>query len=510
MEQSGLFQFSIDNAMEIIMIFDDSGTILYANQTAREKTEYYDELSGSLITRIFPEEFQLDNGGLSYTCKMDGTVQNMMVYRKNKTCFLVKAKLFIHKEETTRFTAPGMRFDDLPLYSGQQTYVCTAYDASKEEFLEKRVSNADREAEDALKVKSEFVANVTHELRTPMNGILGNTQELLELETQKDKLKLLQMIERGCRDMNAIINNVLDFSKLEAGKFTLELRKFEFRNMIDYVKSNHSSNITEKGLDFSVTVSPEMPKYIIADELRIVQILNNLISNAYKFTLVGSIHVEIVKTAQVGERVELFFMVMDTGIGIAKADQDKLFKSFSQVDASISRKYGGTGLGLNICKQLVELMGGNIHVESEVGKGTTFSFQIWVEIPEEEKLSESSEGNQENNQSTVFVSEYKTDLQSKGLIEKLQNLTEDHATEGVWEYGTVENSAELKKMMSKLILSVEMDNWEKGEMFAETVKQLVEGAPREVKSAALRMKMAVQKGDYEKAVAAFELLEKSL
>ena len=122
-------------------------------------------------------------------------------------------------------------------------------------------------------------------------------------------------------------------------------------------------------------IAPDIPEYLIGDELRISQILNNLISNACKFTSVGEIHVEAVKTSQSGNKVELFFVVMDSGIGIEKANMDKLFKSFSQVDASISRKYGGTGLGLNICKQLVELMGGNIHVESEVGKGTIFSFQ---------------------------------------------------------------------------------------------------------------------------------------
>jgi len=160
--------------------------------------------------------------------------------------------------------------------------------------------------------------------------------------------------------MNILINNILDFSKLEAGKFVLEPRKFNFRNMIDYVKGNHSNRIVEKGLDFSITVSPDIQECIVGDELRIVQILNNLLSNAYKFTSVGAIHVEIVKTAQIEKKVEIFFMVMDTGIGIAKADQDKLFQSFTQVDASISRKYGGTGLGLNITKQLVELMGGTV------------------------------------------------------------------------------------------------------------------------------------------------------
>jgi len=241
-------------------------------------------------------------------------------------------------------------------------------------------------------------------------------------------------------------------------------------------------------LDFSINVSPEIPEYIIGDELRIVQVLNNLISNAYKFTSVGGIHVEVVKTAGTERQIEIFFIVMDTGIGIAKADQDKLFQSFTQVDASISRRYGGTGLGLTICKQLIELMGGNIHVESDVGKGTTFSFAIWAGLPEEEQVKEPSSELLENH--------------------KVPNIVSSFITDKIWKYGEPENKEELDKKMSKLILSVEMENWEKAEMFAETIKQLVEEAPREVKSAALRMKMAVQKGDYEKATAAFENLQK--
>ncbi|MGN1187039.1 MAG: ATP-binding protein, partial [Lachnospiraceae bacterium] len=240
---------------------------------------------------------------------------------------------------------------------------------------------------------------------------------------------------------------------------------------------------------------------IIGDELRIVQVLNNLISNAYKFSSVGSIHVEVVKTAQTGSRMELFFMVIDTGIGIDKADQDKLFKSFSQVDASISRKYGGTGLGLNICKQLVELMGGNIHVKSEAGKGTMFSFNIWVETSEQ-----GTEGTAQKNETENTAGEY--DSKRQVLLNKLEHLNNEGVSDKMWKFGEAENLHELEKKMSKLILAVEMENWEKAEMFAETVKQLLEEAPSEVRSAALRLKMAVQKGDYEKTAAAFDKLKK--
>ncbi len=469
MKTDNLFQFSIDNALEFCVVFDSNGKIVYANKTAEEDFEYDDNLCGKYITELFPREIQMHSGVVKVECEKINDRLKLMAYRGNRTCFPVKAKVYTYQ-------------------NGAETLnVCMGYDVTNVNLLEKQIDQAEQETEDAQKVKTEFVANVTHELRTPVNGILGNTLELIKDETNPSKLKLLQLVERGCKDMNALINNILDFSKLEAGKFVLEPRKIDFRNMVEYIKGNHSNRIIEKGLNFSVNVSADIPQYVVADELRIVQILNNLISNAYKFTSVGGIHVEIVKTAQMDNKIELFFMVIDTGIGIAKSDQDKLFQSFTQVDASISRKYGGTGLGLNICKQLAELMGGTIHVDSDLGKGTTFSVAIWVELPEDEYIAGAPAINLEDN--------------------KPQNIAANFVNDKIWHYGEPENKEEIEKKMSKLILSVEMENWEKAEMFAETVKQLVEEAPREVKSAALRMKMAVQKGDYEKAQAAFEILQ---
>ena len=483
MRIDGLFQFSIDNALEIIIVFNNNMQIIYANQAARRKLEFAD-LEGHLVTDIFHGEVESDG-----TVVLNGgELREMMAYRSNNTCFPVEVRLLMYEEEQEKG-------------AGNPLYICMADDVTKMNSLEKEAVRAEQEAQKALKVKSEFVANVTHELRTPVNGIMGNTQELLESETDKDRIKLLRLVERGCRDMNSIINNILDFSKLEAGKFTLEPRRFNFTNMIEYVKSNHSNKITEKGLDFTVSISPEIPEYIIGDELRIVQVLNNLISNAYKFTAVGGIHVETVKTAQTGSRMELFFMVIDTGIGIAKSEQDKLFKSFSQVDASISRKYGGTGLGLNICKQLVELMGGSIHVKSDAGKGTMFSFNIWVEAPEQE-----TEGTVRKNEAENAEDEDET--RKKLLLNKLDSLNNTGVSDKMWKYGEPETLSELEKKMSKLILSVEMENWEKAEMFADTVKQLLEEAPPEVRNASLRLKMAVQKGDYEKTSAAFDKLKK--
>ena len=471
MYQDNLSTYILEHMGELVISFDDRGLISFGNKSAEEKLEFINQLRGTHISEIFPNEFtETEDGFETQVAFGTGETQSLMAYRLNKTCFPVEAK-----------------FSDL---NEDFEYVCIMEDVTSRNFLEKRIRQVEQDAEDALKVKSEFVANVTHELRTPVNGILGNTRDLISKIQDEKQLRTLDLMERGCNDMHTLINNILDFSKLEAGKFTLEKREFDFRKMVDYVKGNHIHKITEKGLEFFVTISPEVPTHIIGDELRIVQILNNLISNATKFTSVGKIAVEIVKTAQMGQRAELFFLVTDTGVGIARENLDKLFKSFSQVDASISRKYGGTGLGLNISKQLVEMMGGTITVQSELNQGTIFSFSVWVDLPEEEQ------GN------------------ATGTVDRMAFLTgvmqEREEEAHIKTFGTEENLAELDKNLSKLILCVEMENWEKAETFMTAVKQLTDAAPQEVRTATLRLKMSVQKADYEKTITAYDTLMQML
>ena len=475
-EKEGIFP--IDDALEMILMFDENGKILYANKLVREKLEYGDELCGKAIGDVFPNTFagtDADGGtGHDISSLAGEGIRNLVAYRKNTTCFPVEARI-VRSE-----SRPGL-------------YICMANDVLERKFLGREVERVREEAQQAMKVKSEFVANVTHELRTPVNGILGNIRELLGRETDGELLKSLRLIERCCGDMNKIINNILDFSKLEAGKFNLESRKFSFRGMMDYIKANHINRITEKGLGFFMTVSPQIPEYIIGDELRIVQILNNLLSNAQKFTSWGKITVEVLRTARVNDKIELFFLVSDTGIGISEEDKDKLFQSFSQVDASISRKYGGTGLGLNICKQLVELMGGRIEVESRKNKGSSFSFWIWVGACEDEEEVLQQPDDAMYTQESAAAAE-----------------AGDAEPENIRTFGTFENSQILKKNLSKLILCVEMENWEKAESFMETIRQLTEEAPQEVKRVVLRLKMAVQKENYDKVSKEYKALDELL
>lgn len=469
--------FPVEDALEMVLMFDGTGEITYANAAARSRLGYAPEgaedgLRGRQMGEVFPGVFRFPG---SVSGIPEGEERpHLVMYRRNRTCFPVEARF--------------LRDPDRGIF------VCMANDILEQEHLGREIEQVREEARQAARVKSEFVANVTHELRTPVNGILGNVRELLGGPLEEGRTaKALQLIERCCGDMNKIIDNILDFSKLEAGKFSLEPRKFHFRNMMDYVKSHHINKITEKGLEFFMTVSPQIPEYVIGDELRVVQILNNLLSNALKFTAIGKITVEVVKTARVNDKIELFFIVADTGIGFDKEDKKKLFQSFSQVDASISRKYGGTGLGLNICKQLVELMGGRIEVEGKKNRGSTFSFSIWVNAcaGEEEPAAQREEAE------IPFVS-------------SAASIHEEDSQEEIRQYGTPENQENLKKVLSKLILCVEMENWEKAEMFMETVRQLTEEAPREVKRVILKLKMAIQKENYDKITAEFDALNSFL
>ncbi|WP_318437552.1 two-component sensor histidine kinase BarA [Photobacterium leiognathi] len=235
---------------------------------------------------------------------------------------------------------------------------------------------AKKRAQEAARVKSEFLANMSHELRTPLNGVIGFTRQMLKTKLNTSQKDYLLTIENSANNLLTIINDILDFSKLEAGKLLLENIPFDFTDSLDEVMRLLAPSAHEKGLELTLKIDNRIPPGLIGDPLRIQQVVTNLIGNAVKFTEHGNIDVSVELKSDIDNNIELQFMVRDTGIGISERQQAQLFQAFSQADASISRRYGGTGLGLVITQKLVSQMGGEVSLTSRLHQGSTFWFTI--------------------------------------------------------------------------------------------------------------------------------------
>lgn len=241
---------------------------------------------------------------------------------------------------------------------------------------------AKKRAQEAARIKSEFLANMSHELRTPLNGVIGFTRQTLKTDLSATQTDYLQTIERSANNLLTIINDVLDFSKLEAGKLILEHIPFSLRETLDEVLVLLAPSAHDKGLELTLDVQNDVPEQVIGDSLRLQQVITNLLGNAVKFTETGNIDIRVELRNQLERQVELEVQIHDTGIGIAERQQSQLFQAFRQADASISRRHGGTGLGLVITQKLVKEMGGDINFHSQLNRGSTFWFHITLDLNE--------------------------------------------------------------------------------------------------------------------------------
>ncbi|HHQ8870082.1 TPA: two-component system sensor histidine kinase LetS [Legionella pneumophila] len=250
------------------------------------------------------------------------------------------------------------------------------------ELLEEKnieLSLEKKKTEKKSRQKSEFIANMSHEIRTPMNGVIGFTNVLLESKLDPLQLDYVKTIKSSAQDLLSIINDILDFSKIDAGKLNLDCIPLDIRGCIDEVLSLASPNAHKKGIDLIPITDINVPKMVLGDPLRIKQIISNLVTNAVKFTDHGYVLIRTKIEQETDKDYTLLFAITDTGIGISQEDQTKLFTAFNQADTSITRRYGGSGLGLVICKKLCEEMHGRISLTSEINKGSTFSARIKVE-----------------------------------------------------------------------------------------------------------------------------------
>jgi two-component system sensor histidine kinase BarA len=279
------------------------------------------------------------------------------------------------------------------------------------------------EAQDANRTKSEFLANMSHEIRTPINAIKGFISLMSRSELNPTQKKYADIIIKSTSDLTSIINEILDFSKMESGKLKVVNDDFDLHEIVEQVRDILFVNILDKSIDLNLIIYSDTPRFVCGDRLRIKQILLNLIGNAIKFTDQGEVIIRVSVEQQSGIEARVLIVVEDTGIGISEADQASLFTAFSQVDSATNRRYTGTGLGLVISQKLAHLIGGNISLQSEAGKGTLFSFRFPLTLTQTDRQASSEPG--ANSQAALVFATRKHNLQEiYTLFERAGIVTE--------------------------------------------------------------------------------------
>ena len=360
---------AMEQSVDGIAIADLDGVVEFVNPSWAEMHGFRaDELTGVNLDSFHTKE-QVDGSLRSF-------LKKVMEYG---SCEGEMGHVTRHGREFPSWMSSALMED----YDGNPIgVVCVSRDISNQKQGEMALKRAKDEAEAATQAKSAFLANMSHEIRTPMNGVIGMIDILLDTGLNDEQRDFAESVKSSADALLTLINDILDFSKIEAGKLDIEEIDFNLRTVLEEVSDVMSIKAKEKGLDFASLIYDNVPVYLKGDPTRLRQIITNLAGNAVKFVEKGSIMVRVSLKEEFETKSRLFFEVVDTGIGIHWETLPKLFSSFSQGDASTTRKYGGTGLGLAISQQLTKLMGGNIGVESRIGMGSTFWFTVELERQE--------------------------------------------------------------------------------------------------------------------------------
>ncbi|MBY0445757.1 MAG: PAS domain-containing protein, partial [Burkholderiales bacterium] len=362
-------QFALDQHA-IVSITDLNGTICYAN-------DFFCEITGYLRAELIGKNHRIINSGFhsdAFFQALWATISSGKVWhgeiknrRKNGEHYWVDSTI-----------VPLLDAGGIP-----EQYIAIRTDITEIKDFELSLQEAKAHAEAATLAKSQFLANMSHEIRTPMNAILGMLKLLKNTDLSIQQLDYTSKTEGAAQSLLGLLNDILDFSKMEAGKMEIHPEPFRVDRLLRDLSVVLSANIGSKPLEVLFDIDPETPKGMIGDMLRLRQILINLAGNAIKFTATGEVVVRIKVLAKAGVDTRLHISIRDSGIGISPENQQHIFDGFSQAEASTTRCFGGTVLGLSICKRLVEMMGGQLMLASELGKGSTFYFAITLPATDE-------------------------------------------------------------------------------------------------------------------------------
>jgi PAS domain S-box-containing protein len=379
----------LNNLPGLVWIKDREGRFLEANAAfcAAFSHGNSEQILGKTAFEVFPAELASKSNDIDRYVLASGKQQSLTGYipiaGRNRLFETFASPVFAASGEIVGTT--GYARDITDRQAAEETLMAFS------DYMEKKnleVSAALVVAEESTRSKSEFLAVVSHEIRTPMNGIIGMTSMLLETELNPEQREYAEIVRKSGENLLGLINDILDFSKIEAHKLELEDIDFDLKTTLDDSVDLMRLRTKEKGLGLAALVEPDVPLLLKGDSGRLQQILINLVGNAIKFTENGEIKITAALEALEAGHAVIRFNVSDTGVGIPEGRRVAIFSPFTQADGSTTRKFGGTGLGLTISKQLSELMGGTIGVESEMGKGSTFWFTIRVQIQSESAISE--------------------------------------------------------------------------------------------------------------------------